>query len=314
VSSSTGRLAGDNFHKHHAFHEPMKTSSHSSEIKVPSSFQEAIVAAPKTIPLWPNNAPGSLGTADEDQPTITYYPPVNPNGAAVIVMPGGGYSLVASNHEGRQIANWLNALGVTAFVLKYRIGPRYHHPIELGDAQRSVRLVRFRAAHFGLDPKRIGVMGFSAGGHLASSVSTHFDSGNPIALDPVDRIDCRPDFAILAYAVISFQAPLAHAGSVVSLLGNRPGPSLLLDLSNERHVTPRTPPTFLFATGEDDAVPPENSLVYFEALRKAGVQAEIHIFGKGPHGVGLALHDRALSKWPELLKNWMVGLALLPNE
>jgi acetyl esterase/lipase len=314
VNSSTRQFADDNFHEDHAFHEPMNTPSHSSETEVPSSLEEAIVADPQTIPLWPNNAPGSLGTADDDQPTITYYPPVNPNGTAVIVMPGGGYSLVALNHEGRQVANWLNALGVTAFVLRYRIGPSYHHPIELGDAQRSVRLVRFRAAQYGLDPKRIGVMGFSAGGHLASSVSTHFDSGNAIALDPVDRIDCRPDFAILAYAVISFQAPLAHRGSVVSLLGNRPDPSHLRELSNERHVTAQTPPTFLFATGEDDAVPPENSLVYFEALRKAGVQAEIHIFGKGPHGVGLALRDRALSKWPELLKNWMVALALLPNE
>jgi len=229
-------------------------------------------------------------------------------------MPGGGYSLVALNHEGRQIANWLNALGVSASDLRYRIGPRYHHPIELGDAQRSVRLVRFRATQYGLDPRRIGVMGFSAGGHLASSVSTHFDSGNPIALDPVDRIDCRPDFAILDYAVISLQAPLAHRSSLVSLLGKRPDPSPLRDLSNEVHVTTQTPPIFLFATGKENSVPPENSLLYFEALGKAKVQAEIHIFGRGPHGVGLALHDRALSKWPELLRNWMAARALLPNE
>jgi acetyl esterase/lipase len=293
---------------------PANANIQSVEVKSPLSFEEAIVAEPQTIQLWPNGAPGALSTAEDDQPTITYFPPVNPNGTVVVVMPGGGYSLVAMNHEGRQVANWLNALGVTAFVLKYRVGPRHHHPIELSDAMRAMRLVRSNAAKFGVAPERIGIMGFSAGGHLASTISTHFDFENPVATDPVDRISCRPDFAILAYAVISFEAPIAHRGSVTSLLGNYPDPALLRDLSNELQVRPQTPPTFLFATCEDDAVPPENSLLYFEALRKAGVPAEIHIFQKGPHGVGLAIRDRALSAWPMLLKNWMVGLNLLPGD
>jgi acetyl esterase/lipase len=294
-----------------SFINPASANIQPPDVKVPLSFDEAIVAEPQTIQLWTNGAPGT--TAEDDQPTIAYYPPVNPNGTAIVVMPGGGYCLVSVNHEGRQVADWLNALGITAFVLKYRVGPRYRHPIELSDAKRAVRLVRSNTTKFGLAPERIGVMGFSAGGHLASTISTHFDLESPNATDPVDRISCRPDFAILAYAVISFEAPVAHRGSVTSLLGDCPDPALLRDLSNEWQVRPQTPPTFLFATGEDDAVPPENSLLYFEALRRAGVPAEIHIFQNGPHGVGLALRDRALSAWTTLLKNWMVGLNLLPD-
>jgi acetyl esterase/lipase len=297
-----------------SFMNSVNTHSQSTDTTVPSSFEEAIVAEAETIQLWPNGAPGALSTAEDDQPTITYYPPVNSNGTAIVVMPGGGYSLVAMNHEGRQVANWLNALGIAAFVLKYRVGPRYHHPIELGDARRAVRLARSNAAKFGLAPNRIGVMGFSAGGHLASTICTHFDFGDPVATDTVDRVSCRPDFAILAYAVISFEAPMVHQGSVTSLLGDHPEPAILRDLSNQWQVTPQTPPTFLFASGEDEVVPPENSLLYFKALRKAGVPAEIHIFQKGPHGVGLALRDHALGEWPTLLKNWMAGLSLLPGE
>jgi acetyl esterase/lipase len=280
----------------------------------PSSFEEAIVAEPQTFPLWENGAPGALGKTEADQPTLTYYSPVNGTGTAIVVAPGGGYSLVAMNHEGRQIANWLNAFGVAAFVLKYRIGPKYHHPIEMGDAQRAVRLVRARAAEFGVQPDRIGIMGFSAGGHLASTVATHFDAGNPAASDPIDRVSCRPDFAILVYAVISFSAPYAHHGSVVSLLGENADFKLLKELSNETQVTAQTPPTFLFSTGQDTAVPPENSVAFYEALRKAGVPAELHIFEKGPHGVGLALGDPALSVWPTLLANWLRERGLLQSK
>lgn len=284
-----------------------------SKIKTPASFEEAIIAEPQTFPLWEDGAPGALGKTETDQPTLTYYPPVNGNGTAIVIAPGGGYSLVAMNHEGRQIANWLNAIGVAAFVLKYRIGPKYHHPIELGDAQRAVRLVRSRAAEFGVQPDRIGMMGFSAGGHLASTIATHFDSGNPKADDPIDRAGCRPDFAVLIYAVISFTAPYAHHGSVVSLLGENPDPKLLRQLSNELQVTSQTPPTFLFSTGEDTAVPPENSVTFYEALRKAGIPAELHVFEKGPHGVGLALNHPALNVWPTLLANWLRGRGLLPS-
>ncbi len=271
------------------------------------------VAEPRTISLWEHGAPGALGNQDEDNPTLTIYLPVDPStsGTAVIVAPGGSYGMLASNHEGRQVANWLNALGVTAFVLKYRLGPRYHHPIELGDAQRTIRLVRSRAQEFGFLPDRIGMMGFSAGGHLASTAGTHFDNGNPNASDPIDRISCRPDFLILAYPVISFTAPYTHQGSATNLLGENADANLRAELSNEFHVTPQTPPTFLFSTTTDTEVPPENTVAFYLALRKAGVAAEMHVFENGPHGVGLDLSDPVLGKWPVLLANWLRSRGLL---
>jgi len=266
---------------------------------------------PQTFPLWENGAPGALGHEDSDIPTLTYYPALRGALTAVIVAPGGGYRGLAMNHEGRQVANWLNAAGISAFVLKYRLGPRYHHPIELGDAQRAIRLVRVRAAEYGLKPDRIGMMGFSAGGHLTSTAKTHFDKGNPDAADPIDRASSRPDFAILCYAVISFIAPYSHRGSAEALLGDSPDAKLLENLSNDLQVTPQTPPTFLFSTSEDTGVPSENSVAFYLALHKAQVPAELHIFQKGPHGVGLDLGDPALSEWPTLLINWLRGLGLL---
>ena len=268
---------------------------------------------PKTIPLWPGGAPGALGTEDRDIPTLTVYLPGanQATGTAVIVCPGGGYGNLALNHEGRQVANWLNSLGAAAFVLKYRLGPRYHHPIELGDAQRAIRLVRAQAVEFGVDPARVGMWGFSAGGHLAATVSTHFDAGNANDSDVIERAGSRPDFAILAYPVITFKAPYVHAGSLRNLLGDNPDPKLVESLSNELQVTSHTPPTFLFHTNEDKGVPVENSVLYYMALRKAGVSAEMHIFEHGPHGVGLAMRDPALSQWPGLLVNWMRGQGLL---
>jgi acetyl esterase/lipase len=265
------------------------------------------------MPLWENGAPGALGNEERDKPTLTYYPAYGREqaGTAVIVCPGGGYGALAMNHEGRQVANWFNAMGVTAFVLKYRLGPRYHHPIELGDAQRAIRMVRAGAHEFGVSPDRIGIMGFSAGGHLASTTATHFDAGNPEAPDPIDRVGSRPDFAILAYPVISFTAPYTHQGSRKNLLGENPDPKLVEDLSTELRVTARTPPTFLFTTSADTAVPAENSVAFYLALHKAGVPAELHVFENGPHGVGLDLKDPALSEWPTLLLNWMRGRGLL---
>ena len=263
-------------------------------------------AESQTIPLWGEGAPGALGQADEDKPTITLYR-ANGNGVrtAVIVAPGGSYAHLAMNHEGRQVANWLNALGVTAFVLKYRLGPKYHHPIELGDAQRAIRLVRSRAEEFSIAPDRVGMMGFSAGGHLASTAGTHFDNGNSSASDPIARVSSRPDFLILGYPVITMQGPYAHSGSVRNLLGDNPDPKLREELSNELHVTSQTPPTFLFTTSEDKTVPAENSVDFYLALHKAGVPAELHVFEKGPHGVGLDLSDPALGEWPTLLANWL---------
>jgi acetyl esterase/lipase len=222
--------------------------------------------------------------------------------------------MLADNHEGRQVANWLNSLGIAAFVLKYRLGPRYHHPIELGDAQRAIRLVRAQATQFGVAPDRIGIMGFSAGGHLASTAGTHFDAGDSGASDPIEHVSSRPDFLVLGYPVISFTTLYTHQGSLKNLLGEHPDAKLVENLSNELQVTPRTPPTFLFHTNEDKGVPAENSVLFYLALRKAGVPAEMHIFERGPHGVGLALADPALSMWPTLLANWFRERGLLAGK
>jgi acetyl esterase/lipase len=223
----------------------------------------------------------------------------------VVVCPGGGYQNLASNHEGRQVANYLNSLGVAAFVLKYRLGPRYHHPIELGDAQRAIRTLRSHAVEWHLDPARIGIMGFSAGGHLAMSASTIFDAGKTDAADAVDRAGSRPDFAILGYPVISMTAAWTHQGSKRNLLGESADPELAKRLSGENAVTKDTPPTFIFQTNEDTTVPAENAVQYYLALRQAKVPAEMHVFEKGPHGVGLANDNPALSAWSSLLANWL---------
>ena len=272
-----------------------------------------LFAEPRSFPLWERNVPGAQGTRDEDNPTLTLYPSVNPrsSGTAVIVAPGGSYVVLAINHEGRQVANWLNSLGVTAFVLKYRLGPKYHHPIELRDAQRAIRWVRSRAKEFGIRPDRIGMMGFSAGGHLTATVGTHYDQGDHSAADPIDRVSCRPDFLVLAYPVISFVAPYSHSASARNLLGDNPDMKVREELSNELHVTPDTPPTFLFSTSTDKVVPPENSVAFYMALHTAGVPAELHIFQKGPHGVGLDSADPVLGIWPTLLANWMRQRGLL---
>ena len=213
--------------------------------------------------------------------------------------------MLAVDHEGRQIAEWLNARGVAAFVLRYRLGPRYHHPIELGDAQRALRFVRLHAADYGIASDRIGIWGFSAGGHLASTAGTHFDAGNANAAEPIDRLSSRPDFMILAYPVISFTTPYTHRGSLRNLLGDNPDPKLVASLSNETQVTSETPPAFLFHTSTDSGVPAENSVLFYLALRKAGVPAEMHIYERGEHGVGLALFDPILSSWPRRLEAWM---------
>jgi acetyl esterase/lipase len=267
---------------------------------------------PQVIRLWEGSAPGAQGTADADIPTLTYYPP-NGRGAstAIIVAPGGSYVSLAMNHEGRQVANWFNSQGVAAFVLKYRLGPRYRHPIELGDAERAVRLVRARAAEFNVSADRIGMMGFSAGGHLASTAGTKFDAGQPAAADAIDRVSSRPDFLVLAYPVVLSSAPYAHQGSFRNLLGDAPPAALLDELSNDRHVTRETPPTFLFHTNADTGVPAENSVQFYLALRKAGVPAELHVFEPGPHGVGLGMTHPALVAWPTLLSTWLRERGLL---
>jgi acetyl esterase/lipase len=259
------------------------------------------------IPLWSGAAPGAQGTGDADVPAITVFLPrtMAPGTPAVIVCPGGSYTALASNHEGRQVANYLNSLGLAAFVLRYRLGPKYHHPVQIGDAQRAIRMVRAKAAEWRIDPSRIGIMGFSAGGHLAMTASTMFDNGSAEAADPIDRAGSRPDFAVLGYPVISLTAAWTHQGSKRNLLGENADPDLALKLSGEKAVTKDTPPTFIFQTNQDTAVPAENSVYYYLALRQAGVPAEMHVFERGPHGVGLANNDPALSAWSALLANWL---------
>lgn len=278
----------------------------------PAAGQPNRNAVPEEIPLWEARAPGALGETEADRPTLTIYRAGrNSSGTGVIVAPGGGYGALAVDHEGRQIAAFFNAMGVSAFVLKYRLGPRYHHPTQIGDAQRAIRLVRSRASDYGVLPGRLGMMGFSAGGHLTATAGTRFDEGKPDAGDPVERAGSRPDFLILAYPVISFDPAITHAGSVRNLLGDKPDPQLVEMLSNELQVTAKTPPAFLFHTTADTGVPVENSVRFYAAMRRAGVPAELHVFENGPHGVGLALWDPALSAWPALLSNWLRGRGLL---
>jgi acetyl esterase/lipase len=260
---------------------------------------------PQPVLLWPDGAPGALGKDEVDQPSLRLYLPTGtaPTRTGVIVCPGGGYGHLAMDHEGRQIADWLTSQGIAAFVLKYRLAPRYGHPRPLEDAQRALRYVRLRAKELGLD--RIGIWGFSAGGHLASTAGTHFDAGNAAAADPIDRMSSRPDFMILAYPVISMTADYTHRGSRKNLLGENPDPSLVENLSNDKQVTPQTPPTFLFHTNADTGVPAENSVAFYLALRKAGVPAELHIYEQGRHGVGLAPADPILSTWAARLGDWL---------
>ncbi|MDP3001259.1 MAG: alpha/beta hydrolase [Bryobacterales bacterium] len=261
----------------------------------------AFAAEPKTELLWPDGAPGAVGNEDADRPALTTYLPATLAGTAVVVCPGGGYRHLAMDHEGQQVAQWLNSLGIAAFVLKYRLGDRYRHPAPLQDAQRAIRMVRERAAALGVAPNRIGIMGFSAGGHLASTAATHFDAAS------------RPDFLILGYPVVSFTTQYTHKGSRAALLGDNPDPKLVENLSNENQVTSQTPPTFLFHTNEDKGVPAENSVLFYLALRKAGVPAEIHIYERGNHGVGLAPKDPILSTWPARLADWFRTRGLLPH-
>lgn len=247
------------------------------------------------IPLWPGKAPGALGDKAQDRPDLTRFTPApgTASGTAVVICPGGGYGGLAE-HEGKGYAEFLAANGVEGIVLKYRLGSHgYRHPVMWGDAQRAIRLVRANAAGWGIDPARIGIMGSSAGGHLASTAIVHFDAGKPDAEDPVERQSSRPDFGILCYAVISMRDGVTHAGSKANLLGKSPAEDLVAWLSNDEQVTAKTPPCFVWSTGEDTAVPPENSLRFVTALQREKVPYDFHIFRKGPHGIGLGSKNTA---------------------
>lgn len=265
----------------------------------------------KTVPLWEGRAPLATGDRPQDVPTLTI---VGTDGAvsygsAVVVAPGGGYQTLATGHEGRQIADWFAAHGVTAFVLSYRLASAgYRHPAQLEDAKRAIRWVRTNAEKFGVSPQRIGMIGFSAGGHLTAMTSTSFDAGDPAAVDPVERVSSRPDFAVLIYAATVW----AEKGwSPASIAGDNPNAFVREQLSPANQVTKHAPPTFLLHTSADELVPPENALAYYRALRAANVPAEMHIFENGAHGLGFAMADPSLGMGPVLLQNWLRAHSLI---
>jgi acetyl esterase/lipase len=286
-----------------------------------------LAADPAEVPLWGEKIPGPVSKDAKNVPTLTFRPAPEDkaNGTAVVVCPGGGYSGRATDHEGKQIADWLNERGVTAVILKYRtanesqIAPPLH-PGPMLDVQRAIRTVRTKAKDNGIDPKRIGVWGFSAGGHLASTAATHFDIGKADAEDPIEKQSCRPDFAILAYPVISMKDGVTHKGSRNNLLGNTPDDKLVEFYSNDLQVTKDTPPTFLFHTAEDKAVLLENSKLFLAALKKNGVDGELYVVEKGPHGVGLGTDPKwakvapEVATWPGKLEAWMKGRGLLEKK
>jgi len=277
------------------------------------------------IPLWDGDPPNFretgetvvwdtsdiVGVRNVQKPDLAVFLPSkrNATGEAVIICPGGGYHALAYDWEGIDIARWLNSRGIAAFVLKYRLPVAscniVRHESPLMDAKRATRIVRSGAAAWNVDPGRIGIMGFSAGGHLASTLSTHFDHGDPASPDPVERVSCRPDFSILMYPVISFTGEFTHSGSRTALLGEDPDPSLVKYFSNELQVTDDTPPAILIHSGDDRGVPVENSIVYYEALRAHQVPAELHIYPYGGHGYSLAVGKGHLSTWPDRVVQWI---------
>lgn len=256
-----------------------------------------------TVELWPGASMDSIGEENQGCPSLTLYPVAGEGlSSAVIVCPGGGYGRRAP-HEGEPVAQWLNGLGISAFVLNYRVAP-YEHPIPLQDAQRAIRTVRHHAQEWGVDSNRLGILGFSAGGHLASSAGTLFDAGNQDAADPIERQSSRPDALILCYPVISLYE-YGHMGSKRNLLGEAPDEQLVSLLSTEKQVSSDTPPTFLWHTADDAAVPVENSLLFAGALSRHKVPYDLHVFESGRHGIGMASdHDEAYI-WPELCANWL---------
>lgn len=273
--------------------------------------------APQVKMLWPDGAPHALGKTPSDSPTLEIYLPeaTTSVGTGVVIFPGGGYGNLAEGHEGQEIARWLNSLGIAAFVCKYRHrGNGYGHPAPLLDAQRAVRLVRANAEAFGIHPNRVGVMGFSAGGHLASMAATHFDDGKPNAADPIERVSSRPDFVILGYPLIALGESYTHKRSQRNLLGEHPDKEMLAKLSSQKQVSSETPPTFIWHTGEDTGVLPENSVAFYLALRKANVPAELHIYERGRHGLGLAHSVPATADWTERCTTWLRNRGMLKRE
>lgn len=286
-----------------------------AQTHAPSS-DEILKNLPQPIFLWPNGAPGALGNAEADKPRLyPFVPQTKSTSAAVLVIPGGGYTHVAIGHEGFQYALWLNAQGVSAFVLDYRVAP-YKYPVEIQDGMRAMRYVRAHAVEYGIDPNRIGVWGSSAGGHLASTLGVHGNDAAPLPekTDAIDQTDARPDFMILSYPVISMEGPIAHVGSMKNLLGEAPDPQMQQKFSNQLQVNAQTPMTFLFATTGDPTVPVENSLDFYRAMERAHIPVELHIYDYANHGCGLCGEIPELATWPLLLRNWLTHEKWLPKD
>ncbi len=273
------------------------------------------LTAREVLPLWPEGIPGYREglppeTSAEGRisnvatPTLTFYPASQPTGAAVVICPGGGYRHLSSEKEGSELAAWFNYHGLAAYVLKYRLG-NYGHPAPLQDVLRAVRLARTEADARGYRADQIGVVGSSAGGHLASCSGTLFAAPEGRTGANLDAVSARPDFLVLLYPVISLADPLAHPGSRTQLLGEAPTSAQIEALSTHLHVTAQTPPTFLFTTNEDKTVPAENSLLFWQALLRAGVPCELHAYQKGPHGIGMRPGHGPTSDWPQALAGWL---------
>jgi acetyl esterase/lipase len=273
-----------------------------------SIYNLALNRSPQTRWLWYGSAPGALANNEADKPMLFAYPAPESirNGVAVIICPGGGYSGLSMDYEGHDVARWFNNYGVTAFVLRYRYSP-YRHPIELNDAKRAMRIVRYNAAAYGIDTTRIGIMGFSAGGHLASTLGTHYDTGDISSLDPIDRLKSRPDFMALIYPVITLSGSYAHTGSRDNLLGTAPSTALVDSLSNQKWVTPQTPQTFLAIGDADNTVPIQNSRMFDSALVANGVSEELLVEPGKDHGYGMN------GNWPTALITWMKARGIIPK-
>ena len=268
---------------------------------------------PTPIHLYNGTPPGAKGHTVRDIPLLYVLLPKKPvTSAAVLVIPGGAYDHVALGQEGFQIAEWLRDQGMPAFVLDYRVAPRYHYPVEIQDGMQAMRLIRANAKKWGVDPNRIGVWGSSAGGHLASTLGTHCNQPNPKAPDPIDRLSCKPDFMILAYPVISMRKSITHMGSRISLLGKHPTGKMVARFSNELRVTPSTPPTFIFVTQRDPVVPVQNSFDFYQAMIRNHVPGELHVYDYGKHGCGLCGTIPALHTYPALVRQWLIDHSWLP--
>ncbi len=270
-----------------------------------------------TLKVWPNGAPNDNGMEEPEEKydgvrvrnvseaeMFLYLPEQNNTGTAVVICPGGGYWIEAMDHEGFQIAEWLKENGIAGIVLKYRL-PYGHHEVPSSDLRRAVRIVRMNAAKWNINPEKIGIAGSSAGGHLASTVGTRFDSGKPDSSDPVEKISCRPDFMLLLYPVITFKEEFGHMGSRKNLIGEGNDWKMVEEYSNELHVGPETPPTFLILADDDRSVVPKNSVEFYLALKENNVPAEMHIFQEGGHGFGMNKKGLPVDQWPDLFLNWL---------